>query len=237
LSSACALFAIAAVACTSGKPSESTHPENAFEHAVRSVLGDKWRISRGRGNEILIERKAASVIINLMGRSPREIRDLYALDTPLAKQRYLSRFEVPLAFRLVARTGLKLDQAEVEHLLSKNRKAGAELSELSKYEQSLSEKIDLGPDGPRLESRYFAVWHKIREIPAGYFEDVSVYLAKTNLGNARFLSAEDEAAHQKAVLAILRMVDKYRGVKHRTTSDDVCKYNRKGETVPISCPW
>ena len=76
-----------------------------------------------------------------------------------------------------------------------------------------------------------------RMIFIGYFEDISVFLSKTNLGSARFLDPEDEARHQKAVSAILDLLDRYRGVRHRTTRDNVCKYNLKGDTIPVACSW
>ena len=88
-----------------------------------------------------------------------------------------------------------------------------------------------------MASRYAALWHRIHQIPAGYFEDISVFLSKTNLGSARFLDPEDEARHQKAVSAILDLLDRYRGVRHRTTRDTVCKYYLKGDTIPVACSW
>ncbi len=231
-------IALSSLSCgLSRESSGSSSAKAALETAMAEALGPQWTVSR-QGSETTVTAARPPVIVNLLGRSPHDVRELEGLGTESARQRFMAeRFRVPIDIRIVIRTSLKLTPSEVAQRLSANRRLEADLRGLARYESSIFQKVDLGDDGPAMAGRYAALWGRAEQIPAGYYKDLSVFVSKTNLGSARFLEAEDEDRLWEAIRTISGLLDQYGGVRLRTAGDDECRYNRRGDTVSVACPW
>lgn len=216
-----------------------------FRARVSGALGSGWSISK-RGGEIKILRNKPPTIVNMVGVDPhfaREYARAEAKNDMTTLQRIgkeYKEYQVRWIPEIVIRMTAKISQKEVDEYLLLNQKTIDSQERLSQYENSFTLKGFSGSEAKRrkLEKQYNSIWQKAKEIPVGYYKNMSVYLYKSKTDLFRyFFFPEERTKHEKAITTILGLVSKYKRVSYRIPDSYSCKYDLRLDAIPVSCPW